>query len=163
MAWAVELRVPFLDHVLLEHAWTLPVQLKRKWGIGKRLLRSAMQGKIPEPILRRRKKGFPVPIGRWLRTSLYDACREELLASSASIKSVLGAKLIERLLEEHRSGRVDRTEELHALWVYEAWHRAFFSETSVRRLGHRDLRRRALAPAPSPPLSSGISLDVAAS
>src|SRR5262249_13238906 len=111
MAWAVELRVPFLDHLLLEHAFKLPTQLKRKWGIGKRLLRQVMRGKIPEPILRRRKKGFPVPIGRWLRNSLYGSCREELLAPWSSIKAVLGARQIEALLEEHRSGRVDRTEE----------------------------------------------------
>jgi asparagine synthase (glutamine-hydrolysing) len=162
MAWAVELRVPFLDHLLLEHAWKLPVELKRKWGVGKRLLRWTLRGKIPEPILRRKKKGFPVPIGRWLRTSLYEACREELLASSAVMKPVLGSRLIVRLLEEHRSGRVNRTEELYALWVYEAWHRAFFSEVGVPRLEHRDLRRRAGSKASGPSVGMDIPLSATA-
>jgi asparagine synthase (glutamine-hydrolysing) len=145
MAWAVELRVPFLDHVLLEHTWGLPPQLKRSRGVGKRLLRQAMEGKVPRPILDRPKKGFPVPIGRWLRGPLYEACREELLARTAQIRFIIGRKLVEQLLEEHRKGQTDRTEELYALWVYEAWRRTFLSSSKrIFRHGMADLRRPAL-------------------
>jgi asparagine synthase (glutamine-hydrolysing) len=145
MAWAVELRVPFLDHVLLEHTWRLPPQLNRKLRFGKQLLRKAVKNKVPEPILNRPKKGFPVPIGRWLRGPLYEACREELLARTAQIRFMIGRKLIEQLLEEHRKGWVDRTEELYALWVYEAWRRTFLSSSKrIFRHGMADLRRPAL-------------------
>jgi asparagine synthase (glutamine-hydrolysing) len=137
MAFSIELRVPFLDHVLLESAWRLPPSMKVRGRTGKHLLRRAMRGKLPKPILVRPKKGFPVPLGKWLRTSLYDACREQLLGTSSSVKPFIGEKLLERLLEEHRQGRVDRTEELYALWVFDAWHHRFFR------------RREALRPANS--------------
>ncbi|HCF61772.1 MAG TPA: hypothetical protein DFS52_27715, partial [Myxococcales bacterium] len=137
MAWAVELRVPFLDHELLESAWSLPPELKLKGTVGKHLLRMSMAGKIPEGILRRKKKGFPVPLTRWLRAELYEPCRERLLASGSVSRGILGAAAIEGLLEEHRSGRVDRREELYALWLLEEWHEAFLTG------GRRELLERA--------------------
>jgi asparagine synthase (glutamine-hydrolysing) len=133
MAWSIELRVPFLDHELLEHVWSLPSSLKVRHGVGKHLLRVAMAGRLPEAILERPKRGFPVPLTRWLRGALYGPCRERLLASGSAARGVLGAPAIEALLEEHRSGRVDRHEELWALWVFEAWHEAFLGRGAGAR------------------------------
>ncbi len=129
MAWAIELRVPFLDHQLLESAWTLPPALKLRRGVGKHLLRVAMAGKVPEPILRRPKRGFPIPLGRWLQGPLYGPCRERLLSSHSAVREMLGARFIGGLLEEHRRGQADRREELYALWVFEEWHRTFLSRS----------------------------------
>jgi asparagine synthase (glutamine-hydrolysing) len=128
MSSAIELRVPFLDHVMLEHAWRLPPHLKLRGRVGKYLLRLAMQGRVPETILRRPKRGFPVPIGRWLRTVLHASCRDRLLSANSSARSLLGVHVLERLLDEHRRRVVDRTEELYALWVYEEWHRAYLAQ-----------------------------------
>lgn len=139
MAWAIELRVPFLDHELLESAWSLPPELKLRGAVGKHLLRMSMAGKIPEGILRRKKKGFPVPLTRWLRAELYEPCRERLLGSRSVCRGILGAAAIEGLLEEHRSGRVDRREELYALWLFEEWHEAFLTG------GRRELLERGRA------------------
>ena len=61
MATSVELRVPFLDHKLLEYAWRLPSDLKLRAGTGKHLLRQAVAGRVPAPIISRSKLGFPVP------------------------------------------------------------------------------------------------------
>ena len=141
MAWAVELRVPFLDHVLLESVWRLPPSLKLRRGVSKSLLRTSMRDKIPGSILRRPKRGFPVPLSQWLRGPLHDACRDELLAGTSEVRSLVGASLLESLLGEHRAGRVDRTEELYALWLYEVWHRAFLSSRAIaprRALMERD-------------------------
>lgn len=126
MAHAVELRVPFLDHELVEYAWSLPAALKLRGGVGKRLLRQAMAGRLPPAILEQPKRGFPVPLRRWLKGELYGPCREALLASGSQARQILGGRALEGLLAEHRSGRVDRREELWALWVFEAWHKAFF-------------------------------------
>jgi len=131
MAWAVELRVPFLDHVLLESAWRLPPRFKLHHGVGKRLLRTSMRDKIPSSILRRPKRGFPLPLGQWLRGPLHDACREELLAAGSAVRGIVGHALLKQLLEEHRRGSVDRTEEIYALWLYEAWHRAYISPKAI--------------------------------
>ncbi len=132
MATAVELRVPFLDHVMLEHAWSLPPRMKLRGSVGKWLLRKALRGRIPQAILDRPKRGFPVPLGNWLRTSLHEACRERLLASDGTARGLLGARFLQRLLDEHRKGQNDRTEELYALWVFEEWRRAFFSPDAAR-------------------------------
>ena len=127
MSSSIELRVPFLDHLMLEHAWRLPPSLKLRKGVGKYLLRRAMEGRIPEAIVRRPKRGFPVPIGGWLRTVLHAACRDRLLSANSSVRSLVSDRMLQRLLEEHRRGIVDRTEELYALWVYEEWHKAYLS------------------------------------
>ena len=137
MAASVELRVPFLDHELLEYVWTLPAQMKRRGRLGKRLLRIAMAGKLPEPILTRPKRGFPVPLGQWLRTSLYGPCREVLLARTSSVRAQLGERIIAQLLNEHRAGGVDRTEELYALWLWETWHQVFFRDSREHLLEPR--------------------------
>ncbi len=132
MATAVELRVPFLDHVMIEHAWSLPPRLKLRGGVGKWLLRRALRGRVPDAILGRPKRGFTVPLGSWLRTSLHEPCRERLLASDGTARGLLGTRFLHRLLDEHRRGENDRTEELYALWVFEEWRRAFFSPDAAR-------------------------------
>jgi asparagine synthase (glutamine-hydrolysing) len=145
--------VPFLDHVMLEHAWRLPSSLKLRNRVGKYLLRRAMQGHIPESILRRPKRGFPVPIGRWLRTVLHAACRDRLLSASSSARSLLGERMLRRLLDEHRRGIVDRTEELYALWVYEEWYRAYLTANVGRAVRNTLKAERAVGlwDAPSNP------------
>ncbi|MFN7131778.1 MAG: asparagine synthetase B family protein, partial [Myxococcales bacterium] len=137
MAWAIELRVPFLDHELLESAWALPPSLKRRGNLGKVLLRLSMAGKIPHDILHRPKKGFPLPLTRWLRTNLHAPCRERLLAQGSCVRGAVGARLLERLLDAHRAGRADHTEELYALWVLEEWHRAFLARSATETLRNR--------------------------
>src|SRR5262249_27293091 len=72
MANALELRVPFLDHKLVEFAAMLPGALKLNGSGGKHLLRQAMKQVLPQPILRRPKRGFPTPTARWLRGPLRD-------------------------------------------------------------------------------------------
>src|SRR5690606_34327784 len=122
---------------LMESAWALPPSLKRRGRVGKYLLRLAMAGRIPPEILQRPKKGFPLPLTRWLRTSLHAPMRERLLASDACVRAMVGARPLQRLIEAHRDGRADHTEELWALWVFEEWHRAFLSRSSVETLRNR--------------------------
>ncbi|MDR0965657.1 MAG: asparagine synthase (glutamine-hydrolyzing) [Myxococcales bacterium] len=141
MAASIELRVPFLDHELLENAWEIPSGLKFSRGIGKRVLRAAMAGNIPEHILTRKKEGFPLPISRWLREELHEPCRRALLSTRSLTREFVGAAIAEKWLDEHRMGRVDRREELWALWVLETW-RALFVEGNreaflTRSLGFR--------------------------
>jgi asparagine synthase (glutamine-hydrolysing) len=72
MATSVELRVPLLDSDLLEFAASLPAGHKLRGWPPKRVLRTALRGQVPQAILQRRKLGFPVPYGRWLRHELRD-------------------------------------------------------------------------------------------
>ena len=67
MAASIESRVPFLDHKLVEFAASLPVKMKLRGLTTKYILRRAMRDRLPKAILTRKKMGFPVPVGAWLR------------------------------------------------------------------------------------------------
>ncbi len=124
MANGLELRVPFLDHKLVEFAATLPVDLKLN-GNGKVLLRQAMRGRLPEPILRRSKKGFPTPIAPWLRSSLAGFARQVLLSPDSASARFLDRRGIEQILLEHERRRAERSADIWTLLVFELWHSVF--------------------------------------
>jgi asparagine synthase (glutamine-hydrolysing) len=125
MAHALELRVPFLDHKLVEFTASLPPQFKLRGRRSKLLLREAMRGVLPEPILSRSKKGFPVPTEQWLRGPLKGYVRETLLASDSASRQCFDPEAMETLLQEHENGWANRHQEIWTLLVFESWHRAF--------------------------------------
>jgi asparagine synthase (glutamine-hydrolysing) len=125
MANGLELRVPFLDHKMVEFAAALPNASKIHGKGGKTLLRSAMRGVLPDAIIDRPKKGFPIPIGSWLRTSLRQFTRDHLLARDSACSRYVDRGETVRLVEEHERGGVDRSQEIWALLVFEFWHRHF--------------------------------------
>jgi len=125
MANGLELRVPFLDHKLVEFAATLPNASKIHGKGGKTLLRSAMRGVLPDAIIDRPKKGFPIPIRSWLRTSLRQFTRDQLLARDSACSRYVDRAETARLVQEHEQGRVDRSQEIWTLLVFEFWRRHF--------------------------------------
>jgi asparagine synthase (glutamine-hydrolysing) len=125
MANGLELRVPFLDHKLVEFAATLPNASKIQAKGGKALLRRAMTNVLPAPIIERPKKGFPIPIGSWLRTSLRQFTRDHLLARDSACSRFVDRAETARLVREHEQGSVDRSQEIWTLLVFEFWHRHF--------------------------------------
>jgi asparagine synthase (glutamine-hydrolysing) len=125
MANGIELRVPFLDHKLVEFAATLPYASKVHGKGGKTLLRTAMRGVLPDAIIDRPKKGFPIPIGSWLRTSLRQFTRDYLLARDSACSRYVDREETARLVGEHEQGGADRSQEIWTLLVFEFWHRHF--------------------------------------
>jgi asparagine synthase (glutamine-hydrolysing) len=125
MANSLEARCPFLDQELLEFAWRIPANLKLKGLTTKYILKRAVEGLVPEKIIRRRKHGFGVPVGRWFRTGLRDYLREVLLSPDASCREYFRQAVLHRLIEEHLSGRRDHGQRLWTLLTFEIWHRIF--------------------------------------
>jgi asparagine synthase (glutamine-hydrolysing) len=125
MAHSQELRVPFLDHRLVELAASLPVHLKRRGTTGKVALRRAMEGIVPPAIVERTKKGFPTPASNWLRGQLKDFLREMLLDRGSACRSHFDIAAVERLVSEHERGTAVRYDELWSLLVFETWHGVF--------------------------------------
>ena len=125
MANALELRVPFLDHKLVEFAATLPARLKVRGRTGKVLLRKAMRGVLPAEILDRPKKGFPVPTRGWFRNELADYARDVLLDPSSACRARFEPAAMAALLDEHRRGEARWEQEIWTLLVFEHWTRAF--------------------------------------
>jgi asparagine synthase (glutamine-hydrolysing) len=127
MANALELRVPFLDHKLVEFAASLPTHLKIKGGTGKVLLRRAMRGVLPAAIIDRPKKGFPTPTREWFRGPLAGFAREVLLDGQAACGTHFDRRAVETILDEHRQGSGHWEQEIWTLLVFEHWWRAFMS------------------------------------
>jgi asparagine synthase (glutamine-hydrolysing) len=131
MAYSVEARSPLLDHHVMELAASLPASYKLSGGVTKRVLKEAFRGDLPDDILDRPKKGFGVPLRHWFRDELRDMPREMLLDPGARTATWLRRTEVERLIDEHRTGRADHSLRLWTLLQLETWHREV-----VDPLGH---------------------------
>ena len=125
MAASLEARIPLLDHRLVEFAASLPTDLKVHGFTRKYLLRKVAADLLPEPILRRRKKGFPVPMAAWLRGEAREMCHDLLSPDAVRRRGLLSPERVSGLLAEHDGGTADNAPVLWALLSLELWHRAF--------------------------------------
>ena len=114
MAHGLELRSPFLDSSLMELAASLPPSYKVRGPTLKRILRDAFADLLPEPILRRGKMGFGVPLPVWFRTRWRPVFEERVLDPSAPLWRWLRREPVAALWREHQEERVDHG---HALWA----------------------------------------------
>jgi asparagine synthase (glutamine-hydrolysing) len=130
MATSVELRVPLLDHEVLEFAASLPRRHKvRGWDL-KRVLREALSPGIPKQILQRKKAGFPVPYSRWMRGELKEFVHDTILQKNSLIDSCLSRDGVERLLREHdEHGQCAK--EVFSLVVLNLWHECFYRSPAL--------------------------------
>ncbi len=125
MANAVELRVPFLDHTIVEFAATIPPELKLHHGVAKWILKRAMASRLPQEILARPKVGFPTPLERMFRRPLAAYLHDVLLSSRAIARGYFDATRVRQMIVEHATGVQDHHRRLWQLVVLEEWHRAF--------------------------------------
>jgi asparagine synthase (glutamine-hydrolysing) len=122
MAASVESRLPYLDHPLVEYVWGLPGRHKVKGFKTKALLRKSMKGIVPDRLLQRRKNGFAVPFGIWLRDPLREKGAQIILSSSAFHRDFLPPDVVPRIWKEHQSGIRDHRKVLWTLLNLEIWH-----------------------------------------
>jgi asparagine synthase (glutamine-hydrolysing) len=130
MATAVELRVPFLDHTLLEYLAGLPDSLKVRGNQGKWILRQAMGNVLPPSILHRVKKGFPVPVLSWLRYDLRDLVRDTLLARDSACRKFFDPQAIEEIVSLQEKGKFAGYQEVWSLLIFESWHKQFIENVT---------------------------------
>jgi asparagine synthase (glutamine-hydrolysing) len=123
MAASVESRVPFLDHAFVEHAMAIPARFKLRGWETKAVLREAVRDVVPRPILERRKMGFPVPVGRWLRGPLWEDLEQFVVSAEALERGLFDPVGVRRLVAEHQTGHKDHGDRLWLLINLELWHR----------------------------------------
>ncbi len=123
MAASVELRVPLLDHMLLEFAATLPSHFKVRNLKTKFILKEVLKNIVPSKILKKKKTGFPVPIQKWLTKDLRKYVEEILLSQEAIQRGYFRKRFIGQLLKDENI--TNSTMELFSLIVLELWHRTF--------------------------------------
>jgi asparagine synthase (glutamine-hydrolysing) len=121
MASSLEARSPFLDSALIELLARVPA--RRKVGLVrlKPLLRRAFAPLLPDEIWKRRKHGFGVPMGAWMRGELGTMFEDEVLAPAARVDALLNQDMIRRLYVEHRAGEREHGFRLWTVLTLEHW------------------------------------------
>lgn len=132
MANSLEARTPLLDHPLVEFAAALPYELKVRGVTSKVLLKRAVRDLLPPPLLRQRKQGFSMPVGRWLRGDLGTTARALLLGHDAERRGLWNPDFIRWMLDEHQEGRHDFGRRLWSLLVFEVWARMYLDGVPAR-------------------------------
>jgi asparagine synthase (glutamine-hydrolysing) len=122
MLHGLEVRSPFMDHELVHAAaGMLSWQIMR--GGPKRMLRRAFARELPATVFKRRKMGFALPIGDWLRESLRPMMNDLLTSSDSFVTNNFDVASVVRLMEEHQSGQADHSHRLYGLVMLELWWR----------------------------------------
>jgi asparagine synthase (glutamine-hydrolysing) len=131
MAASVESRVPFLDHVLVEFARSIPAPLQTHGLAGKCILKAIAEDFLPKSIIHRRKMGFPTPLRQWLAGPHLDDVERLLLEPRSLEWGVFKPESLKCLFAEHRSGTKDRYEQLWRLMNLELWRRVFLDRNPL--------------------------------
>ncbi len=121
MAVSLELRAPFLDPTLVSFVTSLPSRFKLRGRETKRLLRRAVAGRLPRSVLRKPKKGFGIPVARWLNTNLRELAGDLLAPDRLRRQGLFEPEAVSRLLWDHWNGRRDNRKGLWTLVMFQLW------------------------------------------
>jgi len=125
MANSLEARSPFLDHKLIEFVVKLPAEYKMKRFIKKHILKKAIKDLIPAENINRRKMGFGLPVGEWLRNELKGFLCDTLFSKPSFNRGYFKPEVIKNMVRQHIEKRADYTPQLWALLMLELWHQKF--------------------------------------
>ena len=147
MAHSLEVRVPLLDHRLVEWASSLPPALKLHGGTGKYILKKALEPDLPRDVLYRTKMGFSVPLAAWLRGPLARRAQEALLKGAIAECGYFEPATLRRLVQQHMSGRRNHSTTLWSLLMLDAFLRGAQPPGNAVLSGpaHEPLPARALS------------------
>jgi asparagine synthase (glutamine-hydrolysing) len=127
MAVSLEVRVPLLDHRVVEYTAMIPDGLKYRRGVAKYLLKKILNQHVPKPLFERAKTGFGVPVGRWFRDELKELLLTYLSSERLKSEGFFDHRLVEKKIKEHLSGRVDNTYRLWSLLMWQMWRERWLS------------------------------------
>jgi asparagine synthase (glutamine-hydrolysing) len=125
MASSLEVRVPFLDELVMDIAARIPSDLKLKGYTTKYLLRKLASESLPKEIFKRKKQGFGIPLQSWFRGKLTNYSREMLFDDRTLSRGYFDREAVEVLLQEHEERTFDHGQMIYALIVFELWNRTF--------------------------------------
>jgi asparagine synthase (glutamine-hydrolysing) len=130
MANSIELRVPLLDHQVLEFAASLPSSFKLNGFTAKYILKKALSHRIPKEIRNRKKAGFPVPYASWLRNDLKDMVSMVLTDRKTLDRGYFHKDAVEKLIKANSKGS-DHSKDIFSLLSLELWQRTFLDREKV--------------------------------
>ncbi len=121
MACSLEVRAPFLDSELVEFVMGLPSRLKLRGFTSKYILKRAMKKFLPEEVVNRPKKGFGVPIAKWVKGPLKELFSDQLSADRIKREGFLNPEYVEKLLQDHLENERDNRKQLWTLLIWQLW------------------------------------------
>ncbi|MBL1275785.1 MAG: amidotransferase 1, exosortase A system-associated [Ectothiorhodospiraceae bacterium] len=123
MAHSLEVRVPLLDHKLVEWMSSLSPNQKLRGREGKYVFKKSLEPHLPKDILYRQKMGFAVPLASWFRGPLKDRIRTSLLGDTLASTGYFNRDYIKTMVDQHQSGRRDNSASIWTLLMFEAFQR----------------------------------------
>ena len=121
MHHALEVRVPLLDHKLVEWIWQLPSSLKLRRQTGKYVFKKSMETYLPHEILYRRKMGFGVPLAQWFRGPLQTLLKQRLLHGVIADSGLFNLEFIEKVIDQHLSRTRDNSVLIWTLFMFQGF------------------------------------------
>jgi asparagine synthase (glutamine-hydrolysing) len=128
MAHSLEVRVPLLDHKLVEFAATIPADMQLRGLRKKYLLKRVMTPRLPGAILNRRKGGFNVPVPSWLRNELHDYVRDVLSEKRLREQGFFSPSYVQGLIRDHDELRADYSRNIWGLLIFALWYEQYGAE-----------------------------------
>jgi asparagine synthase (glutamine-hydrolysing) len=122
MAHSLEVRVPLLDHTVVDLVTSLPPEWKLRGRTTKHLLKKLACRLLPKHIVHRRKRGFGIPVAGWLRGPLRDLAQDLLGPERLRRQGIFDPAAVGELLAEHLRGRVNHRKPLLTLLLFQLWH-----------------------------------------
>ena len=121
MASSLEIRIPFLDHKLIEYVWKISHSHKFKKGQGKWILKKILSKYVPNNLTERPKMGFGIPVDSWLCGPLKDWAENLLDQTRLQQEGYFETKLIREKWKEHLSGKRNWQYDLWSILMFQAW------------------------------------------
>jgi asparagine synthase (glutamine-hydrolysing) len=121
MATSLEARVPFLDHELIEFAWSIPLDVKLNMGKTKWLLRNILGRHVPQALFERPKVGFGIPIEHWLKGPLRAWAEDLLDANTLKNQGYLRSETVRTLWDDYLAGRARNHHQLWNILMFQGW------------------------------------------
>ncbi|MDP2644065.1 MAG: asparagine synthase (glutamine-hydrolyzing) [Desulfobacterales bacterium] len=125
MHHSLEVRVPFLDHKLIELSATIPPEMKLKRLQKKYLLKKAAGNLLPRDVIRHRKQGFSVPMARWLQTDIKQYVMETLSENELNKHGLFNRKNIVKILDEHFTQKEIHDKLIWSLVIFQTWFKMY--------------------------------------
>ncbi len=129
MAVSLEVRVPLLDHRVVEYTSRLPDSMKYRNGTGKYLLKKLLARYVPKELFERPKMGFGIPIDQWFRADLKGLLLDYLSPDRLKREGLFDQQLVEKKIKEHLSGQANHQYRLWSILMWEMWRERWLDRT----------------------------------
>lgn len=131
MHHSLEVRVPFVDHKLMEFSAAIPPEIKMKWFRKKYLLKKAVKDIIPKQVINHRKQGFVGPMTQWMKTDLKPYIMETLSEKALKKHDLLNYNTVKKIFEEHFSGREIHDTLIWSFLVFQKWYDIYIEKNEI--------------------------------